>query len=89
MEPQLTLFVNQEPAAAPAPRRRERGLSRTERMARRVDELVARAEREAEECRLAGDVVGERKAREEARDARRSAQILRAGPGGVAAVMAA
>lgn len=87
MEPQLTLFVTD--ATSPAAPRRRRGVSRSERMALRVDELAWRAEREAEQCRLAGDAAGERRAREHARDARRSAQILRAGPEGVAAIMAA
>ena len=88
MEPQLTLFVTGADTGSSPPRRRRR-VGRAERMAQRIDDLASRAEREAEECRLAGDAVGERKAREQARDARRSAQILRAGPGGVAVLMAA
>ncbi len=89
MEPQLCLFGGADDVP-PRPRpRRRRSASRNERMAQRIDELVWRHERHADACRRAGDVIGERRAREEARDARRSAQILRAGPGGVADVMAA
>ena len=45
-------------------------------------------EAEAERLRVLGDELGERREREIARDARRSAAILRAGPDGVARLLA-
>lgn len=90
MDPQLTLFVGQtDPPRAPAPARApRRRLGRNARMAVRLDDLARRADFEAEECRVAGDQIGERRAREQARDARRSAELLRAGPAGVARLLA-
>ncbi len=80
---QLTLFMGQRPD--PQPRRR---LGRNERMALRLDQMADDAELEAESCRSRGDQLGERRAREQARDARRSAALLRAGPEGVARLLA-
>lgn len=80
---QLTLFAGRRPD--PAPRRR---LGRNEKMAIRLDQMADDAELEAEACRARGDQLGERRAREQARDARRSAALLRAGPEGVARLLA-
>jgi hypothetical protein len=81
---QLLLFR----AAPGQDRRRGRPrLSRSARMAARLDELAAGAEREALEARRAGDAVGARAARDRAEGARRAAEILRAGPTGVADVI--
>ncbi len=69
--------------------RRERPArrSRTARKAQQLDELAVAAEREAIEARRAGDQVSARAARDRARGARRAAELLRAGPGGVADVL--
>lgn len=92
MESQLTLFIGQaEPQPAPPATgvpRHGRRLGRNARMALRLDDMALQSDREAEECRRAGDQIGERRAREQARDARRSAMLLRAGPEGVARVLA-
>lgn len=80
---QLTLFLGERPD--PRPRAR---LGRNARMALRLDRMADEAELEAEALRSSGDQLGERRARERARDARRSAAILRAGPGGVARLLA-
>lgn len=79
---QLTLFRGSRPA------HRAAGGGRNARMALRLDRMADEAEVEAERLRSVGDELGERRERERARDARRSATILRAGPGGVARVMA-
>ncbi len=87
---QLILFPGGAPgalAASPARRRRPRPASRSARMAERLDALVAAAEREAVEHRRAGDSVGERAAWDRASGARRAAELLRAGPTGVAEVL--
>jgi hypothetical protein len=86
---QLLLFPGagaprrQARAGGPRPRRADRRA----RMAERLDELAALAEREAAECRRAHDMVGARAARDRALGARRAAELLRAGPAGVAEVM--
>jgi len=80
---QLTLFAGQRPD--PAPQRR---VGRNERMAMQLDQMADDAEIAAEELRSRGDQLGERRARERARDARRSAALLRAGPSGVARLLA-
>lgn len=94
--PQLLLFP--QPSARPAsPRRRparrptarrgtERGSGRA-RMVARLEHLAEQAEREMRECRRAGDAVGARAARDRAAGARRAAQILSAGPDGVARII--
>jgi hypothetical protein len=82
---QLTLFQGGGARPAPAPRRR---LGRNARMALTLDRMADEAEAQAERSRADGDQMGERRARERARDARRSAAILRAGPGGVARLLA-
>ncbi|MGD9694113.1 MAG: hypothetical protein AB7V42_00445 [Thermoleophilia bacterium] len=87
---QLILFPSADRAERPTPppvRRRRDDRSRSARMAARLDALARAAERDARECRLAGDVVGFRAARDRAVGARRAAQLLRAGPSGVAEVL--
>ena len=86
MHDQMALFTGQ--GAGPAPRPRRARLGRNARMALRLEEMAVQADMEAEMCRRSGDQLGQRRARERARDARRSAQILRAGPAGVARVLA-
>ena len=91
---QLILFPGAETAGAaparrrpPPPGRRRRPASRSARMAERLDELAAAAEREMAESHRAGDVPGASAARERALGARRAAELLRAGPRGVAEVL--
>lgn len=67
------------------PPRRRRGPS--ERKAEKLDRLAEEAERELAEAWRAGDAVAARAAHERARGARRAAQLLRAGPAGVAEVI--
>ena len=81
---QLILFPGSEPR--PAPVRAQRP-TRTQRKAEQLDRLAEIAERQLSESRRAGDAVGARAAHERARGARRAAQILRAGPAGVAEVL--
>jgi hypothetical protein len=78
---QLPLFTG-----AAAARRARAG--RNVRMAERLDRVAREAEREAAECRRAGDLVGMRAARERALGAARAAGLLRAGPSGVAGLLA-
>ena len=81
---QLILF----PGAERPPRReRPRRRSRSARMAQRLDDLALAAEREAAESRRAGDAVSARAARDRAEGARRAAELLRAGPAGIADVL--
>ncbi|MFN8110557.1 MAG: hypothetical protein U0Y82_12045 [Thermoleophilia bacterium] len=82
---QLTLFIGGRPDPAPRATRR---LGRNARMALQLDRMADDAELQAERLRAHGDQVGERRERERARDARRSAALLRAGPGGVARLLA-
>jgi hypothetical protein len=88
---QLLLFPGVEAPArpsVPAPVRRPapRG-SRADRMAARLDDLAAAAERELADAWRAGDTVTAQAAHERARGARRAAELLRAGPAGVAEVL--
>jgi len=80
---QMSLFAH---TTRPAPTRRK--MSRNERMALRLDELASDWDDQAAEAHAAGDQLSERRLREQARDARRSAQVLRAGPGGAAGLLA-
>ena len=83
---QLILFPGAPPAPARhRPPRRRAGPSA--RKAGQLDRLAQAAERELAEAWRAGDAVAARAARERARGARRAAQILRAGPAGVAEVI--
>jgi len=82
---QLILFPGAE---RPRPRRRRPPRAgRSDRMAQRLDDLAIAAEREAIEARRAGDAVSARAARDRAEGARRAAELLRAGPAGVADVL--
>ena len=81
---QLILFPGAEPR--PTPRRPERP-TRTQRKAEQLDRMAEAAERELADSWRAGDMVSAREAHERARGARRAAQILRAGPSGVADVL--
>jgi hypothetical protein len=83
MDTQLNLFISQ---GRPVPMGRRR-LGRNDRLALRLDEIADLAEAEAGQERARGDQIGERRALEGARDARRSAALLRAGPRGVARVL--
>jgi hypothetical protein len=56
-------------------------------MAHRLDELAVAAELEAAQSIRAGDAVSARAARDRAEGARRAAELLRAGPAGVADVL--
>jgi len=82
---QLILFPGTEPQR-PAPVRPARP-TRTQRKAEQLDRIAETAERELAESWRTGDAVGARAAHERARGARRAAQILRAGPSGVAEVL--
>jgi hypothetical protein len=78
----LFAFPEQSPS-----RDRSRGPSRSARKAARLDELAQEAERQMAESRRAGDAVGFREAKDRALGARRAAELLRAGPAGVADVL--
>lgn len=80
---QMTLFTH---GSRPAGKRTR--LSRNERMALRLEQLADDWDEQAEHERAAGDQLSERRLREQARDARRSAAILRAGPGGASRLLA-
>lgn len=88
---QLILFAtatDDVPRAARRARRRgSRGATGRLRMIERLDGLADQAEREAREFRRAGDLMRARAARDRAAGARRAAQILRAGPDGVAQII--
>ncbi len=73
-------------APGPAPRRRSRP-GPAARKAAQLDRLAQAAERELAEAWRAGDMIAARDAHERARGARRAAELLRAGPRGVAAVI--
>lgn len=82
---QLILFPGAEPRPAVAPRPRRP--TRTQRKAEQLDRIAESAERELAESFRAGDAIGARAAHDRARGARRAAEILRAGPDGVAEVL--
>ena len=85
---QLLLFAAPSRSARrPQPRRRRPSGGGRLRMIARIESLAEAAEREARSCRRAGDMLGFRDARDRAVGARRAAQILRAGPEGVASVI--
>ncbi len=81
---QLILFPGGAAGDGGAPRVDGKNL----RMAQRLDVLAARAAREAAAARRSGDHVTARQAAERARDARRAAALLRAGPAGVGRILA-
>jgi hypothetical protein len=80
---QMALFAH---TARPAPTLRR--MSRNARMAIRLEELADSWDDDAADAHANGDQLSERRLREQARDARRSAQLLRAGPGGAAGLLA-
>lgn len=80
---QMTLFTH-----APHPKMPRERLSRNAQMALRLEQLADDSEDQAAEAHAAGDQITERRLREQARDARRSATLLRAGPGGVSRLLA-
>ena len=81
---QLILFPGAaEPVPAPAPRRP----ARVERKARELDRIAEAAERELAESWRSGDMISARAAHDRARGARRAAELLRAGPAGVAELL--
>ena len=82
---QLILFPGAEPR--PAAQTRPPRPTRTQRKAEQLDRIAEAAERELAESFRAGDAVSAKAAHDRARGARRGAQILRAGPGGVAEVL--
>lgn len=87
---QLLLFTAPDRTAErPRVRRRrtERPGGGRPRMIARLESLAETAEREARECRRAGDLMNARAARDRAIGARRAAEILRAGPDGVATIL--
>jgi|LNFM01.1.fsa_nt_gb hypothetical protein len=83
---QLILFPGAEPRRPAAGSGSSRP-TRTERKAAQLDRIAEAAERELAECFRSGDAVSAKAAHDRARGARRAAQILRAGPGGVAEVL--
>ena len=74
------------PAPAPAPARRRRA-TRVERKVRELERIAEAAEREMADSFRRGDRVSAKAAHDRARGARRAAEILRAGPSGVAGVI--
>jgi hypothetical protein len=87
---QLILFPGIDvPAGAPAPaaRTRRRAATPVARKAERLDQMARAAEREMAESYRAGDMIGAGAARDRALGARRAAELLRAGPRGVADVL--
>ena len=82
---QLILFPG-VPEAAPAPASRRRP-TRLERKLVELDRMAEAAERELADSFRQGDAVGARAAHDRARGARRAAELLRAGPTGVAEVL--
>lgn len=82
---QLILFPGADPR--PASATRPPRPTRTQRKAEQLDRIAEEAERELAESFRTGDAVSARAAHDRARGARRAAQILRAGPGGVAEVL--
>jgi hypothetical protein len=81
---QLILFPGSDPRPAPA---RPARPTRTQRKAEQLDRLAEAAERELADAWRAGDAVSARAAHDRARGARRAAELLRAGPTGVADVL--
>ena len=88
---QLILFPGGGESAEgrpPAPARpRRRATTPAARKAERLEQMARAAEREMVESYRAGDMPGAAAARDRALGARRAAELLRAGPGGVADVL--
>ena len=72
------------PGRGSGPRRRP---TRLERKLIELDRMAEAAERELADSFRQGDAVGARAAHDRARGARRAAELLRAGPTGVAEVL--
>lgn len=83
---QLILFPGAAPPA-PQPARPRRRPGPALRKAEQLDRMAATAERELADAWRSGDMLAAQAAHERARGARRAAQILRAGPAGVAEVI--
>ena len=85
---QLILFPGVTGAAAPpqAPAARRRP-TRVERKVAELERIAETAEREMADSFRRGDAVSAKAAHDRARGARRAAEILRAGPSGVAGVL--
>lgn len=85
---QMALFRSPSPSGRARRRARNRPPvarpGRREQLATQLDALAAGAERECREHRRSGDAVRARAAHDRAVGARRAAEVLRAGPGGVA-----
>lgn len=83
---QLILFPGVSEAAAPAPERRRRP-TRVERKVAELERIAETAEREMADSFRGGDAISAKAAHDRARGARRAAELLRAGPSGVAEVL--
>ncbi|MGD9572608.1 MAG: hypothetical protein AB7V62_12015 [Thermoleophilia bacterium] len=77
----------ERPGAAAAPPRARRRTSPSVRKADALDRMAAAAEHELAEAWRSGDMLAAKDAHDRARGARRAAQLLRAGPRGVAGVI--
>lgn len=84
---QLILFPGAEAAPAPAATAPRRRPSRVERKVAELERIAVAAEREMADAFRRGDAVSAKAAHDRARGARRAAEILRAGPSGVADVL--
>ena len=87
---QLILFPGVAEAAAapdPAPPARRRRLTRVERKVAELERIAEAAEREMSDSFRRGDPISAKAAHDRARGARRAAELLRAGPSGVAEVL--
>ena len=84
---QLILFPGVEATPTPAAPARRRRPSRVERKVAELERIAAAAEREMADSFRRGDAVSAKAAHDRARGARRAAEILRAGPTGVAEVL--
>ena len=84
---QLILFPGTAEAPASVPARRRRRPTRVERKVAELERIARAAEREMADAFSRGDGVTARAAHDRARGARRGAELLRAGPGGVAEVL--
>ena len=87
---QLILFPGVAEAAAtpdPAPPARRRRLTRVERKVAELERIAEAAEREMSDSFRRGDAISAKAAHDRARGARRAAELLRAGPSGVAEVL--
>jgi hypothetical protein len=84
---QLILFPGVAEPVAPAPAPRPRRPSRVERKVAELGRIAETAEREMADAFRRGDAISAKAAHDRARGARRAAELLRAGPSGVAGVL--